>query len=470
MEEKVYEAALRDDVASLVELLGNDPSILDTAAYSGSTSTPLHVAASLGHLSFFCEILRLKPDFASVVDRHGSLPLHIACGRGHVEMVRKLLSLNPNGSLAPDGEGRTPFEIAAAKGRAEVLCELVSATPSGVRIVTQRGETILHLCVKHNRLQALNQLLDAGEDAVTEIINFKDEDDNTLLHLAVAQKNAQMVKLLVRRKGVDLKATNLDGLTALDVLSYEPSTGIEKSIEKILKKAGVKRSAKAKKQRKLLSRVKKREKHEVWVMKTKGSLMIVAVLIATVTYQAGLSPPKGVLWQVDAGIVNSTGSSFAAAAPSAVQGRPQRYSRWGSRAAASVMDVLDEWIYTIFIGVNTVGFVSSLTIILMLGSGFYLARKLFVRVLILVTWLAIISMALTYSIALFYSTTHFPYSSFASVGSLLIIAGFLLLGHFIRLVLRLTWWLFRGMIRILVGLGNLARPRGAGDDRSNIAV
>ncbi|XP_068638630.1 uncharacterized protein [Aristolochia californica] len=198
-----------------------------------------------------------------------------------------------------------------------------------------------------------------------------------------------MVKLLVGRNELDVNATNLNGLTAMDFLPYEPS-GTDRAIRKILRKAGGKRKAFGTKQHALLSRQSKREKHEDWLMKTKGMLMIVAVLIATVTYQAGLYPPGGTL-QMDA---NSTSLAHTDEAPSLVA-----YQRWRPRGLA-VMAVTDPDQYHYFTVYNTMGFLSSLSIILMLVSGFPLEQKLFMRVLMVITWIAIISMAFTYSLSI----------------------------------------------------------------------
>ncbi|KAG9448725.1 hypothetical protein H6P81_008690 [Aristolochia fimbriata] len=432
MDRDFSEALLRDRVDSLIELLAQHPSFLDRVNEAGDT--PLHVAISLGYSWLSMEILNRKENLAFTVNRQRSLPLHLACCKGQLELVQKLLSIHPDGCLARDGEGRTPFQIAAAKGRGPVLAGLVRERPTGIRILTSKGETILHLCVKHNRLEALKILFETHEVAaeVEQVINFKDEDDNTTLHLCVSQKSAEMVKLLVRRGTLSVNATNLEGFTAFDLLPDINPSAAEKEIVKILKVAGAKRSEVGKNRKALLRRLIEPKRHEEWLTETKGALMIVAILIATVTYQAGLYPPGGVL-QKDSD--STEGLSLA------------------QRPGLAVLGLSDRQSYIFFSTFNTLGFLSSLSIILMLVSGFPLEQELFMRVLMVITWVAISSMALTYGNSFAYMT---PTQVWGKAGAnniacvsvmlwLVLMSVLLLLGHFVRLVVSLTTWLLDKM-------------------------
>ncbi|KAI6682171.1 hypothetical protein NL676_036052 [Syzygium grande] len=52
MESELYEAALKGNVPSLLELLGKDKLLLDRIMTGNHTETPLHIAAMLGHSEF----------------------------------------------------------------------------------------------------------------------------------------------------------------------------------------------------------------------------------------------------------------------------------------------------------------------------------------------------------------------------------------------------------------------------------
>ena len=191
METRLSEAAMKGSVDSLMKILQENPLILDRTIVSCISETPLHTAAMLGLLHFVKELLTLKPELAAELDFHGAAPLHLAAAKGHAEVERQLLLADPEICTVRNEDGRTPLHVAAFKGRAEVVSELARVKPVATRVVTDRGETVLHLCVMQNRLEALRALVEAmggggGHDG--EIVNWKDSDGNTVLHVAVAKK------------------------------------------------------------------------------------------------------------------------------------------------------------------------------------------------------------------------------------------------------------------------------------------
>nr|DAD39347.1 TPA_asm: hypothetical protein HUJ06_013670 [Nelumbo nucifera] len=58
MEKRFHAAASEGSVSSLIELLQEDPLILDRVIVSCVSETPLHVAVLLGHLNLVRELLR----------------------------------------------------------------------------------------------------------------------------------------------------------------------------------------------------------------------------------------------------------------------------------------------------------------------------------------------------------------------------------------------------------------------------
>ena len=192
METRLSEAAMKGSVDSLMKILQEEPLILERTIVSCISETPLHTAAMLGHLHFVKGLLTLKPELAAQLDFHGAAPLHLAATKGHAEVVRQLLLADPEVCTVRNEDGRTPLHVAEFKGRAEVLNELSRVKPVATRVVKDRGETVLHLCVMQNRLEALRALVEAmgGDDG--EIVNWKDSDGNTVLHIAVAKKQIKV--------------------------------------------------------------------------------------------------------------------------------------------------------------------------------------------------------------------------------------------------------------------------------------
>jgi len=152
---------------------------------------------------------------------------------------------------------------------------------------------------------------------------------------------------------------------------------------------------------------------EDWLDRMRSSLMVVASLIATMAFQAGINPPGGV-WQDDNDPLHKPGYA--------------------------IMAFNHEDLYHIFLICNTVGFVSTLSIILLLISGLpCLRHRFFLWILMVIMWIAITSMSLTYLVsilALAPKPLSVPTRSIVESIVLvwIVLLSLLLVGHIIRLI------------------------------------
>ncbi|PIN20017.1 hypothetical protein CDL12_07297 [Handroanthus impetiginosus] len=168
--------------------------------------------------------------------------------------------------------------------------------------------------------------------------------------------------------------------------------------------------------------------------------MVVAVLIATMAFQAGMSPAGGV-WQEDSD---------------------------AHRAGEAVMSRNHPKAYDSFVRFNVIAFLSSLTSILLLISGLPLIRRrLFMWILVPIMWLTVTSIAVTYAISIVMVTPEkqrrYSSSHVIEIHGLAIWSGgmgVLLVGSTIQFI---DWWLknkgiivlrpgwFRDLVRERVG-------------------
>lgn len=193
MEKRLAEAALKGNTESLHQILQDDPLILHRLTLSSISQTPLHVASLLGHVDFVNSLLIHTPQLAAELDSAGNSPLHLASAKGHVAIVVKLLVAGPEMTSVSNHDGWTPVHAAVVKGRVEVVKEL--ARIDSTRCLTDRNESVLHLGVKHKRLEVLKELLNEEEmrKEVEELVNLKDCDGNSILHVAVANKQIEVL-------------------------------------------------------------------------------------------------------------------------------------------------------------------------------------------------------------------------------------------------------------------------------------
>ncbi|KAI6679698.1 hypothetical protein NL676_033579 [Syzygium grande] len=242
MEEKLSGAAVSGSVTTLLDLLDQDPLVLEKIIVSCTSRNPLHVSAMLGHSEFVGALLARAPQLASETDPDGggNSALHLAAARGHAGIVGMLLSADPAMAARRNGDGRTPLHVAASKGRAEAARLIVrGAGPGSARAATDQGETVLHVCAGRNRMEALRAVVEeAGREIVEELVNRRDGDGNTVLHIAVAKKQVEMIKFLLTIPGLEVNTPNSSGLTALDILEQSPRGLRDLEIETALQNSG----------------------------------------------------------------------------------------------------------------------------------------------------------------------------------------------------------------------------------------
>ncbi|KAH7574428.1 hypothetical protein JRO89_XS03G0294800 [Xanthoceras sorbifolium] len=450
MDRNIYEAAVEGSVTTLLNLLQQDALVLDRFMVGCHAETPLHIASLLGHAEFVQEILSRKPELAGELDARKSSPLHLATAKGYLDIVKMLVSVKPETCSFCDRDGRNPLHIAAIKGHVNVLKELVRVRPDAARmILMDRGETILHLCVRYNQLQVMELLVESIHDHA--FLNSKDNDDNTILHLAVADKQIEAIKFLTTNAAIEVNALNAYGFTALDLSTQSRRDVIDWEIWELLRRSGainakdIRSSAHEFDSAQGAITLTSHENHPTnelqpqnigsgnvvvmqndWVEKMSSALMIVASLIATMAFQVGVNPPGGV-WQE-----TRSGASTTESGASPPQTEPHD-------AGQSIIADYDPFGYDQILAYNTTGFVASLSIILLLISGLPIRRGIFMWILMVIMWIAITAMALTYLSSIVAVSTEKSY--FPSPIVVLIwfgLIGVVLLGHIIRLIVKMV--------------------------------
>ncbi|XP_021739134.1 ankyrin repeat-containing protein NPR4-like [Chenopodium quinoa] len=366
---KLYHATFEGDVQSLIKLLEEDRLILKRCINQRSK----HLMKS---------------------------PLHVAAEMGHLEIVKTLLVASPNMCFVRDQDGMTPIHVAVVHNNIDVLEMLYNANPHVVRERTNGGEFVLHLCIKHNKEDSLKVLLSLIDD---ELLNSKDSDGNTALHLAVIGNQSKMVKMLLERPKIEVNAMNKNEMTALDLRIFLKLENNFKDVsnflvewpndEQIGPSLELANALQARHELKIKNRIN-------WVENQSNALMVVASLIATMAFSVATNPPGG-FWQ-------DTQNGH-------------------HKAGHSIEDDYDQFWFNNLVIWNTIALVSSLSVILLLISGLPYGR-VFVGILRITMWIAVTATTATYGKSLFltiYSEAPTANTTLFWVGVLVL----MLLGH-----------------------------------------
>ncbi|XP_040995120.1 ankyrin repeat-containing protein BDA1-like [Juglans microcarpa x Juglans regia] len=447
MDARLFQVVFHDDVAAFHTLLAEDPLLLHRVALN-SIDNPLHISSLAGNIAITKDIVLRKPEFAGELNQQGFSPMHIASANGHVEIVRELLNnAGVDVCLLKGKDGKLPLHCAVIKGRVDVVRVLVFACKESLAQVTVQGETALHLAVKNNQLEVVRVLLEEMKrlDMMMEVINCTDKKGNTVLHLATLGKQHETIGMLIAEDaiatGVDVNSVNSSGFTPKDVLELMLQSGDESSLYDLVEmfhhagalKSGemiatnqtltaCHRNDQAKYQHpdanppsrtipsssSRLSKIWKELTKEIEEssMESQNALMVVAVLIATITYQAMLSPPSGILSPEKR---TKFGTHFT-----------RRYVAPGEAAMAN-----DPEVFALFTVFNGIGFIASIGIISLLSKGFPLRAGL---------RLAMLSMTATFVIGVFYIAP-------TNDGTVYVVAALMGVGVFVEFALFMLWLL-----------------------------
>ncbi|XP_024004634.1 ankyrin repeat-containing protein BDA1 [Eutrema salsugineum] len=310
--ERLDNAAEVGDIETLYQLIAEDPNVLrghyDKVPFR---ETPLHIAARNGQSHFAMELMTLKPSLALKLNTSGLSPMHLALQNNHIRTVRGLMAIDSS-LISIKGRGRiTPLHHVAKIGDAELLSEFLFACPCSIEDLTTNCETAVHIAVKNDRLEVFKVLLGWVKRVNREeILDWKDEDGNTVFHIAALTNQTEVMKLL--RGTVKVNAKNLDGKTAMDILQAHQSPRFPEA-SRLLRRAKEilhfgrtmslavflsEKPSPIEKQNKLLglnpliqTRHRSSSSND-----SRSAVLVVAILVVTATYQAGLSPPGG-FWQ-----------------------------------------------------------------------------------------------------------------------------------------------------------------------------
>ncbi|KAI9100753.1 hypothetical protein K1719_024115 [Acacia pycnantha] len=236
-------------------------------------NTPIHYAAYAGYKEGVCIMLKRSPMIAFQRNSDGNLPIHLACQKCHDQVVKELLEIEwPNAGLFLNHKGQNIVHIAAMNG----------------------GDKITRNLLKHPKIDR-------------DTLNERDINGDTPLHLAARELRLWTLYSLSRHKMVNVNIVNNKGFTARDVVWMQrriPPTVQEALAGVILFNAGTRLRGNE------LGMKSKISINKEWNVKEAANiLVIVAILIATVSFTAGFTVPGG-FYSSDSSITKERGMAL----------------------------------------------------------------------------------------------------------------------------------------------------------------
>ncbi|KAJ4717365.1 Ankyrin repeat-containing-like protein [Melia azedarach] len=291
--------------------------------------TALHAAVINGYAGTTKLLLECKGSLTCKADEKGWLPLHMAAHFGYYHIVKELLNADKSAAYKADNQGKTALHVAAARGEVRVMKELIDSCPGCWELVDNKGCNVFHFALDSGKDSAVKLLL--GNPSLGNLVNEKDNQGNTpLLHHAASDYTRMS---FISHPKVDKLVFNHENYNAADINRRECPFWPDRDIflERLSKfkcwkgrRHIVPEGDKKKEEGNVVNYNVKGEKDKIkleeewiekyvkesqdknekdekrldtWIEKyvkeSQDSHLIVATLIATVTFTAGITLPGG---------------------------------------------------------------------------------------------------------------------------------------------------------------------------------
>ncbi len=207
----IHDAAKAGDLAKVKAIIEREPGLIGAKDETGRT--PLHWACRGVHVDVVKYLVERGAD-VNAQDRSSITPLHSVASRGHLEAARVLVGAGA-GLEARTAAGATPLHMAAAQGRPDAAAFLFER---GARLNVQDGneDTPLLAAAWEGKWEVVDRLTEMMPTEAAAVLNQRDFDGNTVLHLAARAGRPETMRRLVS-KGAGLDNRNSLGQTAYNL-------------------------------------------------------------------------------------------------------------------------------------------------------------------------------------------------------------------------------------------------------------
>ncbi|KAL6658582.1 hypothetical protein ACP70R_004168 [Stipagrostis hirtigluma subsp. patula] len=300
-ESPMYMAAMKG-YADVAEKLLAIPHSSDKGPYGQNA---MHAAVRSGNRAIVKSIMETRCGLAREEDNNTSAPIKFAVFWGKTDALRVILEHDCSLGYHISSKGLPLLELAAYRGQIDTARELLKHCPDAP-YGRSDGWTCLHTAIRWDQMQFMEFVLGTHQ-LVRKVINVRDKDGDTPLHIAVSRCQPNMVAALLRHQDIDVTIINNGGSSAVWKLNGINAAEHAKTLNwnevfMLMLKADPEGTAhiyNLHKQMKDKVTDKSRKDIKSLTKTYTSNTSLVAILIATITFAAAFTLPGG--YSSDAG-------------------------------------------------------------------------------------------------------------------------------------------------------------------------
>nr|XP_015866448.1 protein ACCELERATED CELL DEATH 6-like [Ziziphus jujuba var. spinosa] len=185
---------------------------------------------------FFDELFKKQDSILGLLlkkDDFGWTPLHYASYIGNIDLVERFVDESNNLAYIKNKEGMSALHLSATKGHIDVIRTMMRKCPQICELLDDKDRTALHVAVESNKKNVVNFFLESLP--FQDLVNNKDKDGNTALHLASIKKKSGILEMLSDDSKIDKGAINNEGKTFLDIVLSDNQIAYFELVEIMMK-------------------------------------------------------------------------------------------------------------------------------------------------------------------------------------------------------------------------------------------